>query len=342
VEPLRALQIFVAVADAGNFSAAARKMGITPAAVSLSVQRFEASMSVRLFHRTTRQLSLSADGQFLYSIARKALAEFDEAMVQLKAGRQELAGPIRLAIAPSFGRIYVLPILREFLVKYPHVTLDLAFYDRATTGSESDFDIAIQRGTGKHVRYLSRKLCGLPFVLVASPSYLERVGTPRDPADLKELNCINIRYAHDQLLVWRLSRRRIAGEEPQKSVQKYVHHPANKIQISEQIDVVLDAPISGLGVAPVALTSALGHLRDGTLAEVLPGWRLDDNLEMSILYPRYRAISQRVKRLAEFLTRELRRNKDLQGIGLANVSAERDTVARGRAARLRQSRQRPS
>lgn len=309
--PLRALQIFVAVADAGNFSAAARKLGITPAAVSLNVQRFEASMRARLFHRTTRHLSLSTDGQALYTVARRAVAEFDEAMVQLRAGRKEHAGPVRLAIAPSFGKIYVLPILKEFLERYPHVTLDLAFFDRATTGSDADFDIGIQRDSGKHVRHFSKKLFSMPLILVASPGYLNSVGAPQKPADLKNVACINVRYAHGRLLLWRLSRWRTGGVSS-KSVQKHVHHPSTRIQISEQIDVVLDAAISGLGVAPVAATSALPHLRDRTLVEVLPGWRLDDNLEMSIMYPRSGAVPQRVRLLADFLIRGLRRNRDLQ------------------------------
>jgi DNA-binding transcriptional LysR family regulator len=304
--PLGSLKIFVTAAESTSFSAAARKLGRTPAAVSKSIGLLEDQLNIRLFNRTTRQLQLTTDGRAFYDSTRHALVTFDSAVEQLSASRGQPSGPIRITMTPSFGRLYVLPLLGAFIGRYPQVNLDLAFRDGANASAESDFDIGIQRGALKHVRYMSKKLCSLPFILVGSPEYLAKAGAPRTPADLRDHTCLNVRYSSGSTLLWRMTTRNV------ELARRYVHHPRDQIVFTEQLDSVVDAAMHGLGIAPVAATSVISQLRNGSLRVVLPDWRINESIDMFILYPRSRQIPARIKLLVEFLVRELRANADLR------------------------------
>jgi DNA-binding transcriptional LysR family regulator len=304
--PLGSLKIFVTAAESSSFSSAARKLGRTPAAVSKSIGLLEEQLNIRLFNRTTRQLQLTTDGRAFYDTTRHALNTVDGAVEQLSASRGEPGGLIRISMTPSFGRLYVLPLLGNFIGQYPQVNLDLAFRDSANASAETDFDIGIQRGGLKHVRYMSKKLCSLPFILVASPAYLAGAGTPRTPAELRDHTCLNVRYSSGSTLLWRMTTR---SSSP---VRRYVHHPRDRIVFTEQLDSVVDAAMHGLGIAPVAATSVISQLRDGSLRVVLPDWRLNDSIDMFILYPRSRQLPARIKLLVEFLVVKLRSNADLR------------------------------
>jgi LysR family transcriptional regulator, transcriptional activator for dmlA len=304
--PLGSLKVFVTAAESSSFSSAARKLGRTPAAVSKSIGLLEEQLNIRLFNRTTRQLQLTTDGRAFYETTRHALHTFDDAVEQLSASRGEPSGLIRITMTPSFGRLYVLPLLGNFIGQYRQVNLDLAFRDSAHASAETDFDIGIQRGALKHVRYMSKKLCSLPFILVASPAYLARAGTPRTPADLRDHTCLNVRYSSGSTLLWRMTTRSSAP------ARRYVHHPKDRVVFTEQLDSVVDAAMHGLGIAPVAATSVIPQLRDGTLRVVLPEWRINDSIDMFILYPRSRQLPARIRLLAEFLVVKLRSNADLR------------------------------
>jgi len=120
--PLGSLKIFVTAAESSSFSAAARKLGRTPAAVSKSIGLLEDQLNIRLFNRTTRQLQLTTDGRAFYDSTRHALVTFDSVVEQLSASRGQPSGPIRISMTPSFGRLYVLPLLGAFIGRYPFAT----------------------------------------------------------------------------------------------------------------------------------------------------------------------------------------------------------------------------
>lgn len=305
------LKIFVLVADSGSFSSAAKKLGITPAAVSKSVGRLEVELGVRLFNRTTRQLGLTTDGQTFYETTRRTVKEFALAIEQLNSAHDEPSGLIRLAMAPSFARLYVLPLLKEFLASYGNIRLDLAFQDGASTDSEPDFDIGIQRGTPKHVRYISKKICRLPLILVASPGYLAQFGTPQSPADLRKHNCLNVRFASGAVLVWRLIHRQASGGRSAFK-DRYVHHPQTQVLFTEQLDAIIDAAVCGIGIAPVSATSVVPQVRGDLLKIVLPDWHFSESLDMFLLYPRRKHTAPRVNLLASYLLQRLRDHPDLQ------------------------------
>jgi DNA-binding transcriptional LysR family regulator len=304
VKLLQNLQIFVLAAESGNFSTAAKRLGITPAAVSKSVGRLEQELGVRLFNRTTRQFSLTADGRTFYETTRRTVGELSVAIEQLNSAHDEPSGLIRLLMAPSFARLYVLPLLKEFLALHGGIKLSLGFQDGAAIPGEPEFDIGIQRGTPKHVRYISKRICRLPLILVASPAYLAEFGVPKSPADLRSHNCMNVRYASGAILVWRLIRR--------STKERYLHHPDNQVLFTEQLDAIIDAAACGLGIAPVAATSVLSQLRNGLLNEVLPDWRFSESLDMFLQYPRRKHLAARVDLLASFLLQRLRGLPELQ------------------------------
>ena len=178
------LDSFIYSAEDGGFSAAARRLGLTPAGVSKNVARLEASLGVRLFRRSTRKLSLTEEGeQFLREVA-EPWHRIHDAMAVVRQGANHAAGPLKVALAPAVGRMHFVPMLAEFHRRYPDVLCDLHFDNRQVDLIAEGFDVAIGGGVELPQGVVARELARVRIVLAASPEYLARRGTPRHPDEL--------------------------------------------------------------------------------------------------------------------------------------------------------------
>ncbi|MDR2308392.1 MAG: LysR family transcriptional regulator [Paucimonas sp.] len=187
---LGSLELFCLAADAGSFTEAASQAGVTPAAVSRSVARLEERLGVRLFVRTTRQVRLSEVGQAYYQQCRQALGQLVEAERQVAGGQLEPSGRLRLSAPTPYAHHRLLPLLPRFHQRYPRVQVDVHVSNRNVDFAEEHFDLAIRGRAPADSRLVARRLEDAELVVVATPDYLARAGTPRTPDDLAGHECI--------------------------------------------------------------------------------------------------------------------------------------------------------
>jgi len=248
----RELALFAAVIEHGSFSAAGRALGLSPSAVSRGIDRIEARLGVRLLLRTTRAVSPTAEGQAYLLAARRILADLDDAEQQI-ADQGAPRGRLRISAALSHGRLCVVPLLHEFATRYPHILIDLALTDTLVDIAGGQADVAIRFGPLADSMLTARKLGETRRVIVASPDYLSRCGTPETPEDLHDHNCLNFSFRRAEP-VWPFRR---AGKDFALSVKGRIE--ANNGETLGQL-AALGAGIARVGAFSVAQEIASGGL----------------------------------------------------------------------------------
>src|SRR5712691_6879655 len=196
METLTNLESFVRSAETGGFSAAARRLALTPAAVSRNVAMLERNLGVRLFHRSTRKLTLTEAGErFLHAIQGN-LEELQASIASVATDRGEPAGVLKVSLGLTFGVDYILPLLPDFLKRYPDVRPDWQFENRQVDLIAEGFDAAIGGGIELAPGLVSRVLAPAHIIAVASPSYLKGKTPPADPSGLASFDGIVMRSTH--------------------------------------------------------------------------------------------------------------------------------------------------
>lgn len=181
------IEVFVRVVEAGSFSAAARMLRMTPSAVSKLIARLEARLGARLVSRSTRKLQLTPEGTAFYDSGLRILADMAAAEREAAAGAAP-RGRLRVSSYVPFGVHRLIPLLPDFLERYPEISVDLVLTDSVIDLMAERADVAIRAGPLGESRLVARKLGQSPVVVVAAPSYLEKHGTPQTPADLDSHN----------------------------------------------------------------------------------------------------------------------------------------------------------
>lgn len=187
------MEIFVTAIEQGSFSAAARLVGLSPSAVSRAVSAIEARLGVRLLLRSTRALALTAEGEAYLRAARRILSDLGDAE-QAIADQGAPRGRLRVSASQAHGRLAIVPLIGEFVARYPHILVDISLADRIVDVSGGQADVAIRFGPLADSPLTARKLGENRRVIVAAPAYLERHGTPRMPEDLHAHNCLNFNF----------------------------------------------------------------------------------------------------------------------------------------------------
>jgi len=257
---LDGVTVFVETVQAGSFARAAERLALTRSAVAKAIGRVEARLGTRLFHRTTRALSLTEDGQLYYERCLRALEELGAAEASLESGRQDMTGKLRVSMPVLFGRLCVAPILLQLAREHPALELDLHFSDRPVDILAERIDLAIRNGAiGPSTGQLrARRLSSQKKVLCASPDYLARRGAPDGIAALA---------AHDALLYWRAD-----------YVQPWLVPDENgrlkEVTLTsrlrfDDLAVVADAARAGMGLAWLPRWLVSEPLRRGELVPVL-------------------------------------------------------------------------
>jgi DNA-binding transcriptional LysR family regulator len=298
----------VQAADSGSFSAAAKVLNLTPAAVSKNVATLEAILQLRLFNRTTRQLSLTEEGRAFIEQTRMGLDALEAASMQ---ATQQLKpqGWVRVNCAVGFGRRYVLPALPAFYAQYPYVQIELSLNDQAVDLVREGFDVGIRGGSQPPEGMVARKICNIPSVLVASPRYLKLRGTPKNPAQLVDHDLLKVKFLNGRTLPWAF-KSKIDGKEKIVSFEGKA-----KLLISDP-EVILDAALLHMGIARLGRHHAYDALIRGDLVEVLPHLHVPNDASMSVFYPHRAGLAPRVRVLVDFLLATFAENESLQGIGM--------------------------
>lgn len=288
------LDAFVAAADGASFSAAARRLGLTPAAVSKSVARLEAGLGVRLFQRSTRSLHLTEEGERLYGQVRQPWTEIADALAESRGGAGKPAGALKVSLAPTVGRNYIVPLLEEFLRRYPDIQPDLRFDNRQVDLVREGFDVAIGGGMELTEGLVARELARVRIVPVASPGYLARNPAPREPAELAQHASLLRRHIMSgRLTPWVLGNG--AGEEVAAGVRP--------VAVFDDPEALARAAACGLGVAMLPMPHALPLLESGELVRLLPGWHAEAR-PLCIYYASRKLLPAKVRVLVDYIVAE--------------------------------------
>ncbi|WP_420210159.1 LysR family transcriptional regulator [Burkholderia aenigmatica] len=257
MENLGGFVVFVQVAETRSFVAAGRALGLSASAIGKRIARLEARLNVRLFHRSTRSITLTAEGTRFLERCRRVLAELDAAEQELTHSAEAPRGRLRVSL-PTIGTL-LLPVLADFMAAYPEIELDIDFCDRLVDVVDEGFDAVLRTGQPADSRLSSRLLGHFHQHLVASPDYLDRHGSPRTPADLAQHRCLHYRFpTSGKLETWPLRVPR-TGTSPEVPVT----------MVSNNAEARLSFALRGLGIACLPIFFVRDALDDGTLRTVL-------------------------------------------------------------------------
>jgi len=288
------LDAFVTAADEGSFSAAARRLGLTPAAVSKSVAQFEARLGVRLFQRSTRRLALTSEGERLYGQVRLPWGEIGDALTDLRQGAGKPAGTLKVALAHMVGREYFVPMLDEFVRRYPDVVPDLHFDNRQVDLIAEGFDVAIGGGIELTDALIARELARLRIVLVAAPAYLKAHPAPSHPQDLvRHRGLLRRSLATGRLVPWTL--KNPTGEEVVAGLRP--------VMVLDDPEALARAAATGMGIAMLPLPHAAQLLERGELVRVLPKWYAETR-PLSIYYTSRKLMPAKVRVFVDYVVEE--------------------------------------
>jgi DNA-binding transcriptional LysR family regulator len=284
------LGLFLRVLDLGSISAAARSLGLSVAVASQRLKRLERALGVRLLHRTTRRLHPTPEGIALAEHGRELVEDLEALTSGLRRSATEVSGTLRVTTSASFGRLYVSPLLPEFLLAHPRLRVSIDLSDQTLDLVSAGFDLAIRIGALADSALVARKLAINRRVLCAAPDYLRRHGTPRTPEDLAGHECILLSGSQGRQDTWRMRDR--LGRDT-------VVHVQGRLE-SNFGEVIRDAAVAGLGIALHSTWHVCEDLHAGRLRQVLPDCAIDDNGIYAVM-PQRRMVPPRVRAFTEFL-----------------------------------------
>lgn len=299
MKELSNLESFVRSAETGSFSAAARHLGLTPAAVSRNVARLESQLGLRLFHRSTRHLTITESGERFLRDASAGMEALQRAWANASVAVSQPSGILKVSMAPSFGADYIVPLLPGFLSRFPAVVPDLHLDNRPVDLIHDGFDAAIGGGFELSSGIVARELARAHVIAVASPDYVARAGKPLVPHDLKEHDGILLRSpSNGRIRAWSL--RNPSGEHAPVELRTRV--------IIDDPESVCRCALLGLGIAFVATLNAVQHLRNGTLVRLLPDWHADIG-PISLYFSGRRQLPAKTRAFVDYIVAECRRRE---------------------------------
>ncbi|WP_114814444.1 LysR family transcriptional regulator [Paraburkholderia kururiensis] len=287
MDNLNGIVAFVRTAETLSFVEAGRKLGISASAVGKAIAKLEASLGVRLFHRTTRRVSLTHEGQHFHERCHRILEELRDAEAMLSKAAQTPRGRLRVSL-PVIGYRFLLPVLPAFSARYPDVELDLDFNDRLVDVVDGGFDAVIRSGSLTDSSLMSRRLGPFRFVLCASPEYVARMGRPRTVAALAEHDCVRYRFpTTGRLQPWAFG----GGDEP----------PRLRTSITcNNMEALRGALIAGFGIGFVPDFLVRDALACGSLVTVLDDFAIPPG-QFSVLWPSSRQLSPKLRVFVDFM-----------------------------------------
>lgn len=289
MDSLTDIAVFVHVVDAGSFTAAADKLGLSKSVVSKYITRLEDRLGARLLNRTTRKLSLTEVGRAFYQRSRRGLQEIDEAEAEVSRLQGRPRGTLRLNAPMSFGILHIAPALPDFLSQYPEVSVDMNLDDRKVDVIEEGFDVSVRISDLPDSSLVARRLGPCCHAVVAAPAYLERYGTPRTAEDLRNHNVLTYRY-QESAQDWHF----LSPDKKPVSVAV-----KGSIQMNNSL-AIREALLGGIGITRTPTFVVGRDIQEGRLLPLLVDYK---TLEISIylVYPQRRHLSPKVRAFVEFM-----------------------------------------
>ena len=286
------LNAFIAVVEAGGFSAAARRTGESQSAISKAIGALEKRLGVMLFNRSTRSVTLTDQGQRYYDRTKPLVDEMDEADSELSSSTLDTSGLIRIAASATFGRLHILPLIPELLSLTPGLQVDLVLSDAVRDMVEDRIDLAIRVGPVNDPDAVVRRVARTPLVCVGARSYFEQHGIPKTPAELVEHNCL-LYGGLTELANWPF-----VGPEGRFSV------PVRGNLSSNSVETIRAGVLAGVGIGLFAKVSLADELRHPDVITVLDEY-INEVRDISLVWPKRRFVPARLRRATEFFAKAL-------------------------------------
>jgi DNA-binding transcriptional LysR family regulator len=287
------MQVFTKVVETGGFSAAAELLNMTPSAVSKLVSRTEARLGVQLFKRSTRSVTLTAEGREFYGNCVRILQDIDDAELGLTSGFAHVRGLLRVNASLPFGQHYLVPMLKEFKTLYPDIRIDISLTDTKVELQREEVDVAIRMGPLHDASFRGRKLGSSRRVVVAAASYLASHGVPQTPEDLARHNCLNFNF------------RRSLDEWPFSVDGKLVYLAVDGEVQANNGETMRQLTLQGLGISRLGMFHVFDDIQRSDLVELLPQYNAGDLEEITIIYPNQKHLPTRVRAFIDFLVDRL-------------------------------------
>ena len=279
---------FVAVAESGQFTAAAERLGVSSSHVSRAVARLEDRLQTRLLYRSTRKVTLSEAGQTFLQHCQRLQDGREEALRAIGDLTSEPKGLLRMTCAVAYGERFIVPLVTRFMAQYPQLRVDIELSNRTLDLLHDGLDLAIRLGRLQDSRLVATRLAPRQMYLCAAPEYLQRYGRPHSLSELARHNCL---IGSSDLWSFQAS-----GRDSSLRVQG--NWRCNSGQ------AVLEAALRGLGLCQLPDYYVLEHLRSGALVSLLDNQQPPDTAVWA-LYPQQRHLSPKVRQLVEFLKQGL-------------------------------------
>ena len=294
MDRFRELSTFVAVADAGAFNAAARRLNMSPPAVTRFVTALESRLGIQLFTRTTRQVALTEAGQRFHEDARRILAELEQAEASASGAHEAPSGELRVTAPVLFGQRFIAPLLCAYLDAHPGVTATTLFVDRQVDLINEGYDVALRIAELPDSTLAATRVGAVRRVLVASPDYLAAAEEPMSPQDLSSHRVI-LPTGADAMPRWDFH-----AQGKTRSVRLTPALRVNTLQTA------IDAATAGWGVTRVLSYQVADELASGSLVEVLREWE-DQEMPIHLIHPEGRRAAAKIRTFIDFAATRLRR-----------------------------------
>ena len=301
MDRLMALQAFARVVELGGFTKASDSLQMSKTTVSDLVQSLEKHLGVRLLQRTTRRVTVTADGAAFYERCALILAELDEAEASVMQARAAPKGRLRVDMPGALARLFVIPRLPPFLARYPDLRLELGMGLRTVHLLEEGIDCVVRIGVQKDSSLVARRVGTMSTVCCASPAYLREHGTPHRPEDLAAHRCVTY-----------LSNRtgRVIDWEFAQGEQKIQLTPDGVLAVNDH-DAYVVAALMSFGIVKVANYVARPYLASGQLTQVLTDWTAEQS-PISVMYPQSRHLSAKVRIFVDWVSDLIQQDPILQ------------------------------
>ncbi len=295
------LGFFIALANAGSLSAAAREQGISTAAVSRHLGLMESRLGIPLVNRTTRRMGLTPEGEVYLDYARKIMDDIESLETHLLGAVAAPQGLLRVNATLGFGRSHIAPLISQFTHLHPKVDVQLQLSVNPPPSGDDAFDICFRFGNPPDSRSIARFIAANQRIVVASPAYLKKFGTPKTPSELGKHNCIGIRQGDEAYGLWRFTTAKGKAKEQQTESVKIRGNLT-----TNDGGVALNWALDGHGVLLRAQWDVDKYVQSGKLVQLLPNYNSPDADIYAIYAERHRT-SVRVKALIDFVAAAFKR-----------------------------------
>jgi DNA-binding transcriptional LysR family regulator len=289
LDRLKGLEVFAKVANCGSLSAAARSMGLSQTMVTKHLAAVESRLGAKLFHRTTRRLSITEAGRSYLEASERILADIEAADAAIAADRVEARGLLRLNAPVVFGTRQIAPLLAEFAQRYPRVTVELGLNDRLVDLAEEGWDLAIRIGNLRDSSLVARRIAPCRTVVCAAPAYLKARGTPRKVDDLLAHNCLGYTLSQSGAGRWTF------GRQAELSIQITGDLRANNG------DALRSAAVAGQGIIYQPTFIVADDLREGKLTALVLDHPTSELLGVHAVYLPDRHAPAKVRAFIDFI-----------------------------------------